>query len=63
MVRAVQTLQKEGLHASSPEFLIYKPHSPFQLRVPPEAIANGFDSELRGLQGHRRTYYMGASRL
>ena len=55
MVRAVQSLQKDGLHASTPEFLIFKPHTPFQLRVPSEAITNGFYSELRGLQGRRRT--------
>lgn len=61
MVRAVQSLQKDGLHTSTPEFPIFKPHTPFQLRVPSEAIANGFYSELRGLQGRRRTYYTGAA--
>ena len=61
MARAVKSLQKEGLHASTPEFLVFKPHTPFQLRVPPEATANGFYSELRGLQGRRRTYYTGAA--
>ncbi|KAL4889777.1 FAD/NAD(P)-binding domain-containing protein [Aspergillus ambiguus] len=45
----------------TPEIRILGDHSPYQLRVPAEAIANGFYRDLNGLQGHRRTYYIGAA--
>jgi flavin-dependent amine oxidoreductase len=44
----------EGLEA-------YSSHTPFELHVPPRAIADGFYRRLNALQGHRHTYYAGAA--
>ncbi|PGH13812.1 hypothetical protein AJ79_03380 [Helicocarpus griseus UAMH5409] len=44
-------------------FLAYDSHTPFQLAVPSDAIADGFYRDLEGLQGNRRTWYTGAAFL
>lgn len=61
MTQSVQRLQTGDLNAGAPEFVLYKVHRPFELTVPPDAIANGFYRELQGLQGRRRTLYTGAA--
>ncbi|KAI9034904.1 uncharacterized protein KD926_005036 [Aspergillus affinis] len=46
---------------TTPEILITGSHSPYQLTVSTDAIERGFYDDLNGLQGHRRTYYIGAA--
>ena len=43
------------------DILITGNHSPYQLTVPADAIEQGFYDDLNGLQGHQRTYYIGAA--
>ncbi|KAL3460017.1 hypothetical protein BJX64DRAFT_193464 [Aspergillus heterothallicus] len=45
----------------NPEILAYGNHSPFNLFVSSQAIANGFYRDLYSLQGQRRTWYTGAA--
>jgi hypothetical protein len=40
---------------------MYSSHTPFELTVPPEAIADGFYKKLYSLQGCRHTFYTGAA--
>ncbi|CAG8984242.1 hypothetical protein HYALB_00004225 [Hymenoscyphus albidus] len=51
----------EGKQYTKVEIAVYSSHTPFELTVPPYAIANGFHKELCGLQGQRHTYYTGAA--
>ncbi|KAK1140958.1 hypothetical protein N8T08_009704 [Aspergillus melleus] len=46
---------------TTPEILITGSHSPYQLTVSAQAIEQGFYDNLNGLQGDRRTYYIGAA--
>ena len=49
------------LNTTAPEFAAYESHTPFELRVPKEAIAGGFYKRLYALQGQRHTWYTGAA--
>jgi hypothetical protein len=40
---------------------VFSSHTPFELHVPPAAIAGGFYRRLNALQGRNRTYYSGAA--
>lgn len=40
---------------------VFSSHAPFELHVPPQAIAAGFYAKLNALQGRNRTYYSGAA--
>ncbi len=39
----------------------FESHTPFELHVPPAALAGGFYRRLNALQGRNRTYYAGAA--
>jgi hypothetical protein len=43
------------------DLVVFSSHVPFELHVPPQAIAGGFYRGLNALQGHNRTYYSGAA--
>jgi hypothetical protein len=43
-----------------PEFVGFNNHSPYTLAVSTQAIRDGFYSQLKGLQGERRTWWTGA---
>jgi hypothetical protein len=43
------------------DLAVFSSHTPFELHVPPQAIAGGFYRRLNALQGHNRTYYSGAA--
>ncbi|EAW14990.1 amine oxidase, flavin-containing superfamily [Aspergillus clavatus NRRL 1] len=58
---SVRILRKAGFNTSEPEILAFSNHSPFELFVSAEQIADGFYRDLDGLQGHRSTYYAGAA--
>ena len=46
---------------SEPNFVAFTAHTPFNLMVSNEAIANGFYERLYGLNGQRNTFYNGAA--
>ncbi|KAL4889354.1 hypothetical protein BDV59DRAFT_119015 [Aspergillus ambiguus] len=50
-----------GCQLADPEIMVLGNHSPYQLTVPVEAIADGFYRSLNALQGSRRSYYVGAA--
>ncbi|PYH43489.1 FAD/NAD(P)-binding domain-containing protein [Aspergillus saccharolyticus JOP 1030-1] len=50
-----------GGNVSDPKILAVRDHSPYTLTVSGEAVAKGFYRQLTALQGHRRTYYAGAT--
>lgn len=50
-----------GLPASTPEWLVFSDHTPYNSMVKPEAIRGGFYKNLLGLQGKRDTFYSGAT--
>lgn len=43
------------------ELEVFASHTPFELHVPPAAIAGGFYRRLNALQGRHRTFYTGAA--
>ncbi|KAI9769894.1 MAG: hypothetical protein M1839_003560 [Geoglossum umbratile] len=51
----------DTLATTTPEFAIFSDHSPFVFWVPSDAIAAGFYRKLGALQGHRNTFYTGAT--
>ncbi|KAL5364386.1 hypothetical protein BJX96DRAFT_187736 [Aspergillus floccosus] len=57
--RVIRLAQLDSV--SEPEFVAVGNHSPYQLTVSAEAIADGFYDRLNALQGHRNTYYTGAA--
>ncbi|KAJ5677606.1 FAD/NAD(P)-binding domain-containing protein [Penicillium maclennaniae] len=60
----IKKLQANGYAdqvAGEPEFVAYKSHTPFELTVSRDKIANGFYEDLYSLQGHRNTWYTGAA--
>ncbi|PYI34556.1 FAD/NAD(P)-binding domain-containing protein [Aspergillus indologenus CBS 114.80] len=50
-----------GGNVSDSEILVVRDHSPYTLTVSGVAVAAGFYRQLSALQGHRRTYYTGAT--
>lgn len=61
IISDVQKIKIAGKQSTTPELAIYSSHTPFELTVPPQAIADGFYKQLYGLQGKRHTYYTGAA--
>lgn len=61
VVATIQRLQAVDIHASTPEFVAFSSHQPFQLTVPSTDISNGFYRHLKALQGRSRTFYTGAT--
>lgn len=55
------SLRNAGYDVEDPEVLAYGNHSPFELFVSAEEIANGFYRDLYSLQGYRGTWYSGAA--
>lgn len=53
--------QAQELPPSTPEWVIFSDHSPYNTMVKPEAIRDGFYKKLLGLQGERNTFYTGAT--
>ena len=47
--------------SAEPEFVAFTAHTPFNLMVSTEAIANGFYKKLYALNGQRNTFYNGAA--
>ena len=64
IISTVQRLHSAGKvtePVTTPEFAIFSSHTPFELTVSPDAIQNGFYTQLYGLQGERNTFYTGAA--
>lgn len=63
IIAAVQRMQRaRGISATTtPEFVTFRNHTPFNIMVSKEAIRDGFYKELYELQGERHTWYNGAS--
>ncbi|KAJ5160821.1 FAD/NAD(P)-binding domain-containing protein [Penicillium canariense] len=60
----VKKMQANGIAEKvpgEPEFVRFSSHTPFELTVSQEQIANGFYEELYALQGYRNTWYTGAA--
>lgn len=53
--------EAQGLPPSTPEWVIFSDHSPYNTMVDPEAIRDGFYKKLLELQGQRNTFYTGAT--
>ncbi|OCK94972.1 putative FAD dependent oxidoreductase [Cenococcum geophilum 1.58] len=47
--------------ATTPEFVAFDSHTPFEFSVPADAIKDGFYKKLYALQGQQRTWYTGAA--
>ncbi|KAL8750202.1 MAG: hypothetical protein Q9184_006505, partial [Pyrenodesmia sp. 2 TL-2023] len=47
--------------ATTPEFVAYNSHTPYELRVSADAIQAGFYKNLNALQGHKNTWWTGAA--
>lgn len=62
IIASIQRIQKvSGLAFTTPEFVVFYSHAPFELTVSAEAIKAGFYAELYALQGRRNTFYTGAA--
>ncbi|PLN86731.1 hypothetical protein BDW42DRAFT_189991 [Aspergillus taichungensis] len=61
IVTELRQLRKAGFDVSEPEIITLADHSPYELRVSPRAIADGFYSHLNALQGYRKTFWTGAA--
>ncbi|RAH78124.1 amine oxidase [Aspergillus japonicus CBS 114.51] len=54
-------LQEGGLNTTEPTFLAFATHSPYDMYVSREAMKAGFYQDVKDLQGHRNTYWIGAA--
>lgn len=61
IVEDILGLRRAGYDVGDPEFLAFADHSPFEMSVGRKAIEDGFYHDLKKLQGHRNTYYVGAT--
>jgi hypothetical protein len=61
IVDEVLRLRNDGLPTTTPDFVAFERHSPFELRVDAEEIRDGFYKRLNGLQGHSKTWWTGAT--
>ena len=61
MSEGVLRLQNSGFDTTSPDFVAFEAHNPFQLVVSAKEISKGFYSDLNALQGYRGTFYTGAA--
>ncbi|CZR62537.1 related to amine oxidase, flavin-containing superfamily [Phialocephala subalpina] len=57
----VKNIQVPGKGVSEPEFVVTSNHKPFTLQVSADDIRDGFYGRLYGLQGTRRTWWVGAT--
>lgn len=64
IIAYVKKLQANGFAQQGlgePNFVRFKSHTPFELTVSPQQIANGFYKKLYNLQGYRNTWYAGGA--
>ncbi|KAI0546094.1 FAD/NAD(P)-binding domain-containing protein [Xylaria curta] len=62
IIATIQRYQdRNGLPKTEPNWLKFSSHSPFNLMVSNDAIADGFYKKLFSLQGKRNTFYNGAA--
>ncbi|KAI0383151.1 FAD/NAD(P)-binding domain-containing protein [Hypomontagnella monticulosa] len=62
ILATIQRAQEaRGLPVTTPEWLAFGNHAPFNLMVSNEAIKDGFYEKLFALQGQRNTFYNGAA--
>ena len=62
IITAVQRIQKaRSMSITTPEFVAFATHTPFNMMVSCDAIRDGFYKKLYALQGQRHTFYNGAS--
>jgi hypothetical protein len=62
IVAAVQRLRTAGtFNTTTPEFVAFHSHTPFEMTVSVDAIQNGFYKNLYALQGLKKTYWTGAT--
>lgn len=62
IVSEIQRLQKaQGLKVTTPGFVFFDSHTPYELVVPAKAIAGGFYKDLYALQGRKGTWWTGAA--
>lgn len=62
IIAAVQRIQKaRGMSVTTPEFVAFANHTPFNMMVSNDAIRDRFYERLCALQGQRHTFYNGAS--
>ncbi|OCK74613.1 flavin-containing superfamily amine oxidase-like protein [Lepidopterella palustris CBS 459.81] len=62
IVSAVLKLRSAGsLNTTTPGFVFYSTHTPFELTVPIDAIEGGFYRNLYALQGLKNTFWTGAA--
>ena len=57
----VESIKRVAGPDSKPEFVVYKPHVPFEVTVSKQEIEKGFYRKLYGLQGKRDTWWTGAA--
>jgi hypothetical protein len=55
----IASIQRLSNSTATPEILAFSNHYPYRLTVPPQAIRDGFYSDLSALQGYRNTWYTG----
>ena len=60
-VKRLATSQAINNTCADPDFVAFTAHTPFNLMVSNEAIANGFYERLYALNGQRNTFYNGAA--
>jgi hypothetical protein len=62
IVAAVQRLRTAGtLNTTTPDFVQFHSHTPFEMTVSVDAVQNGFYKDLYALQGLKNTYWTGAA--
>ncbi|KAJ5887760.1 hypothetical protein N7495_007801 [Penicillium taxi] len=64
IISYIKKLQANGFPTTvegNPNFVEFKSHAPFELTVSSDSIAAGFYKDLYALQGHRNTWYSGAT--
>ncbi|OCK75969.1 flavin-containing superfamily amine oxidase-like protein [Lepidopterella palustris CBS 459.81] len=62
IITAVQKLNTAGtLNTTTPEFVAFGSHTPFEMTVSVDAVQSGFYKSLYGLQGLKKTYWTGAA--
>lgn len=61
VVEQLLRFRQAGVYISQPEIVIMKSHAPYELRVSPPAILDGFYNNLNSLQGYQGTFWTGAA--
>ncbi|KAL3479555.1 hypothetical protein BJX99DRAFT_255551 [Aspergillus californicus] len=60
-VEQLLRFRQAGVDISQPEIVIMKSHAPYELRVSPQAIVDGFYDNLNSLQGYQGTFWTGVA--